>query len=622
MLAGLMAGDPAWGGQLYWGVAGVVLRSLTVWAQAVAVAPGRAGREGGTALAAARAGAAQRHPGRRPVRRRPRHSRDPGTGRPGQLLHPVPARPGELRRDPAAAGRPHPVRRLDQRRGDRADRAAGAALYGPDRPLHRGPRPGSPVGPGPAVRPHAGAGQGPARPRGPGPRHRPAQGPRGPLRGVPPPDHGHPADRFPLRPRAGTHRHHLRGRRRRLHRRPPGPRRHGARGGAAGPDPRPRLLPPAPGAGHRPPRQRRRPCRARRNHRRPRKRPSPRRCGPPRPHRRHGSDGGLPRAPASARPGRGRADGPLRRKDGRRRRAAELHRRPGPDHRPRRAQRRRQEHRPRACWPAPSGPAAATATGNNRHRTARRIHDGGPRLGAAASRDGGPDRAGGDPAVSGIRRGTDAEVQRRSGRRHGPALPGGRAPRSTWPRSIPPNSARGSCAAWHWPAAWRGSRPVPRVLLLDEPTAHLDRESATAVSGAIAALRGQVTVLLVAHDRQTRELADDVVAVAPPAPRQSGRRTPSRLAGGTGAAPEPPGAAAGRGAAVRAAVAAGTDTGRSANRPPAAAGPPAAPSAALHGPAPGSPAARPGRGQVRRAPAPSAPWRPSSPSPWPGSPAG
>lgn len=54
-----------------------------------------------------------------------------------------------------------------------------------------------------------------------------------------------------------------------------------------------------------------------------------------------------------------------------------------------------------------------------------------------------------------------------------------------------------------------------RVLLLDEPTAHLDRESATAVSRAIAALRGKVTVLLVAHDRQTRELADVVVEVAP-----------------------------------------------------------------------------------------------------------
>ena len=53
------------------------------------------------------------------------------------------------------------------------------------------------------------------------------------------------------------------------------------------------------------------------------------------------------------------------------------------------------------------------------------------------------------------------------------------------------------------------------LLLLDEPTAHLDRETATEVNRALAGLRGRVTVLLVAHDRQTRELADTVVAVAP-----------------------------------------------------------------------------------------------------------
>ena len=35
------------------------------------------------------------------------------------------------------------------------------------------------------------------------------------------------------------------------------------------------------------------------------------------------------------------------------------------------------------------------------------------------------------------------------------------APRSTSPRSIPPNSARGSCAASPWPAAWPGSKPEP-----------------------------------------------------------------------------------------------------------------------------------------------------------------
>ena len=51
-------------------------------------------------------------------------------------------------------------------------------------------------------------------------------------------------------------------------------------------------------------------------------------------------------ARAAARPDRGRTDRPLRRQDGCRRRAPELHRRPGPDHRPRRPQRRRQEHRP------------------------------------------------------------------------------------------------------------------------------------------------------------------------------------------------------------------------------------------------------------------------------------
>ena len=52
------------------------------------------------------------------------------------------------------------------------------------------------------------------------------------------------------------------------------------------------------------------------------------------------------------------------------------------------------------------------------------------------------------------------------------------------------------------------------VLLLDEPTAHLDRASADAGQRAIPALRGQVTVLLVAHDRQTRDLADHLVPVS------------------------------------------------------------------------------------------------------------
>lgn len=51
------------------------------------------------------------------------------------------------------------------------------------------------------------------------------------------------------------------------------------------------------------------------------------------------------------------------------------------------------------------------------------------------------------------------------------------------------------------------------VLLLDEPTAHLDDASADAIRSAIAGLRGAATVILVAHDAATRKLADNVVSV-------------------------------------------------------------------------------------------------------------
>lgn len=59
------------------------------------------------------------------------------------------------------------------------------------------------------------------------------------------------------------------------------------------------------------------------------------------------------------------------------------------------------------------------------------------------------------------------------------------------------------------------------VLLLDEPTAHLDRTSADIVQAAILDLRGRATVILVAHDRQTRDLADHVVSL-PAAAKHSG----------------------------------------------------------------------------------------------------
>ncbi len=56
------------------------------------------------------------------------------------------------------------------------------------------------------------------------------------------------------------------------------------------------------------------------------------------------------------------------------------------------------------------------------------------------------------------------------------------------------------------------------VLLLDEPTAHLDVASAAVVQRSILALRGRVTVILAAHDAQTRALADHVVPVSAQGP--------------------------------------------------------------------------------------------------------
>nr|WP_066285696.1 thiol reductant ABC exporter subunit CydD [Arthrobacter sp. B6] len=70
------------------------------------------------------------------------------------------------------------------------------------------------------------------------------------------------------------------------------------------------------------------------------------------------------------------------------------------------------------------------------------------------------------------------------------------------------------------------------VLLLDEPTAHLDGASAAQVEAAILALRGRTTVILVAHDARTRALADHLVPVS-----ARGLTEPSTLASGTPAAP-------------------------------------------------------------------------------------
>lgn len=56
--------------------------------------------------------------------------------------------------------------------------------------------------------------------------------------------------------------------------------------------------------------------------------------------------------------------------------------------------------------------------------------------------------------------------------------------------------------------------PGVRVLLADEPTAHLDARSAAAVRAALSRLRGECTVLLVAHDPETAAIADVVIPVS------------------------------------------------------------------------------------------------------------
>ncbi|MBO1269377.1 thiol reductant ABC exporter subunit CydD [Arthrobacter cavernae] len=90
------------------------------------------------------------------------------------------------------------------------------------------------------------------------------------------------------------------------------------------------------------------------------------------------------------------------------------------------------------------------------------------------------------------------------------------------------------------------------VLLLDEPTAHLDHESAQAVRSAIESLRGTATVILVAHDAETRALAEHVVTLGavPGGTSGTAQAVPARdavsrtLPAGTSSAPATDSAAA------------------------------------------------------------------------------
>ncbi|WP_115789947.1 thiol reductant ABC exporter subunit CydD [Arthrobacter silvisoli] len=77
------------------------------------------------------------------------------------------------------------------------------------------------------------------------------------------------------------------------------------------------------------------------------------------------------------------------------------------------------------------------------------------------------------------------------------------------------------------------------VLLLDEPTAHLDAVTASAVRAAITGLRGKATVILVAHDAATRGLADHVVEMPASGADAGAPESPATAAPARVASPEP-----------------------------------------------------------------------------------
>ncbi|MGR6965182.1 thiol reductant ABC exporter subunit CydC [Geodermatophilus sp. URMC 61] len=81
-----------------------------------------------------------------------------------------------------------------------------------------------------------------------------------------------------------------------------------------------------------------------------------------------------------------------------------------------------------------------------------------------------------------------------------------------------------------------------RLLLLDEPTAHLDDASAARVAAELAGLRGTVTVLLVTHDPALAALADRTVdlpsAAAVPTPVPALAPVPARPAVARPSAPD------------------------------------------------------------------------------------
>ena len=65
----------------------------------------------------------------------------------------------------------------------------------------------------------------------------------------------------------------------------------------------------------------------------------------------------------------------------------------------------------------------------------------------------------------------------------------------------------------------------PDVLVLDEPTSALDTVSEVAIRRTLAQLRGEVTVIIVAHRLSTLEICDRLLEVSSYAVTESSNRT-------------------------------------------------------------------------------------------------
>jgi ATP-binding cassette subfamily C protein CydCD len=78
-----------------------------------------------------------------------------------------------------------------------------------------------------------------------------------------------------------------------------------------------------------------------------------------------------------------------------------------------------------------------------------------------------------------------------------------------------------------------------RLLLLDEPTAHLDADATARVAAVLTGLRGTVTTVLVSHDPALTALADRTIDLGPPPSGVSATATVSPSAAGDGSTPAP-----------------------------------------------------------------------------------